>query len=265
MDAFRAAIRQLLPLPIRLALRRAPAIALHPWLPRPARASDRLAFPHLQAERRTPLRRPGTTYGAAWQRAKEVNVARAAELLDGVVVAPGACFSWHRCIGPPVFWRGFMPGPELRGGRLEAGDGGGLCQAANLVHWLALHAGMNVVERHRHPIDLFPDHDRTAPFGSGATVLYPHRNLRFLNPLDQSVLFELEIAAGHLVGRAKLERDPEARWELVERDARFLRESGQVLRCNRLLRRRVGPDGTFEELVAVNRATVAYPVEEGSE
>jgi vancomycin resistance protein VanW len=259
--ALRRAARALLPFGLRTALRRWPAALAHALAPPPPRAGDRAPFPHVQCARETPLRRAGTPYEAALQRGKEQNVRRAAALVDGAVVGPGETFSWHRYVGPPIAARGFVPGPELHGGRLHAGLGGGACQVANLVYWLALHAGMETVERHRHELDLFPDHDRTAPFGSGATVYYPHRDLRFRNPGPHGLLLALEVHDGVLRGSARLTGDPGVRWELVEREPRFTREDGAVFRSNRLVRRRLdGAGGAVEEPIAVNRARVLYPV-----
>src|SRR5512140_1624551 len=141
LGAARALARRLLPLGIRVAIRRAPAALTHALRPEPPRAVDRAAFTHLQCRRSTPLRRPGSPYGEAMQLGKERNVALVAGLVDGAVVAPGSEFSWHRYVGPPVRGRGFATGPEIRAGKLQEGIGGGACQVANLVYWLALHAG----------------------------------------------------------------------------------------------------------------------------
>ena len=46
--------------------------------------------------------------------------------------------------------------------------GGGLCQLANLLYWMALHTPLAVVERHHHSFDPFPDENRTLPSGRAA-------------------------------------------------------------------------------------------------
>lgn len=261
-DALRRAARAVLPFAVRAALRAAPAALAHALRPAPgAPAVDRDAFDHVQCARATPLARAGAPYPPALQAGKERNVRRAAALVDGAVVGPGEVFSWHARVGPPLRMRGFAPGPEIHDGRLVAGVGGGACQVANLVFWLALHAGMELVERHRHDLDLFPDHDRTAPFGCGATVFFPARDLRFRNPGSAPVLLELRVAGGSLAGAARVTAPPAARWEVIERDHRFVREGDAVFRENRLLRRRVGAGEGAEELVAANRARVLYAVE----
>lgn len=246
-----------LPFPIRVGLRRVPASLI--WLkrPRPERASEH-DFPHVQARRRTPLRRQSTLYADRLQRAKEHNVARAAQLMDGVVLQPGASLSWHDVIGPPVRARGFVPGPELHADQLAEGGGGGLCQVANLAAWLAVHAGLELPTRHRHGLDLFPDEARTVPFGLGATVFFPTRDLVLRNPHDQPVRLGFQIVEGHLVGEARLASPLDTSFHVEERDARFERIDGVVYRFNRLVR--VHEHG--EEPLWSTRARVAYPVSE---
>ncbi|HEX9399348.1 MAG TPA: VanW family protein [Anaeromyxobacter sp.] len=259
--ALRRGARRLLPFGLRTALRRLPAALAHAVAPDPTKTADRAPFAHVQCRRETPLVREATPYAAALQAGKETNVRRAAALVDGALVGPGASFSWHRHVGPPSAARGFAPGPEIHEGRLVAGLGGGACQVSNLVYWLALHAGMEIVERHRHDLDLFPDHDRTAPFGCGATVYFPTRDLRFRNPGPEPLLLELCVEDGALRGAARFQHDPGVRFEVIERDHRFFREGDAVVRANRLVRRRLGPYGEVaEEPVAENRARVLYDV-----
>ena len=258
----RQRLRRTVPFGLRVGLRRLPAAAAWLLSARPIRGAA-AEFPHVAAARATPLLRQSTAYAPELQAAKEHNVRRAAELLDGVVVPPGGELSWHRIVGPPVRARGFVPGPELHEGALALGGGGGACQAANLVFWLAIHAGQEVVERHRHGLDLFPDEDRTAPFGCGATVFYPTRDLRIRNPLDQPLLLRLWVSDGHLRGEARLGRDPGWTWTIEEAGHRFARRADGVWRTNRLLRRAVAADGrTHTHILCDNQARVTYSVPE---
>ncbi len=96
--------------------------------------------------------------------------------------------------------RGFAEGPELHGEELESGDGGGLRQVANLLFFQAVNAGLEVVERHRHALDLFPDDSRTVPFGCGATVFFPKKDLRLLNTGGSPLTLRPSIADGALHG-----------------------------------------------------------------
>lgn len=251
--------RRVVPVPVRVALTQWPdVLALLTLEKLPV---DGAAHGHVVCARSTPLRRERTAYAEALQRAKEHNVARAAQLLDGLVLAPGALFSWHRHVGPPVRLRGFLPGPELHDDHLEAGDGGGLCQVANLLFWLALHAGFTIVERHRHALDLFPDDSRTVPFGCGATVFFPRKDLRFSNANAVPASLHLSVHGGALHGEVRTAAPLPFRVELVEQRHRFVRRDGVTWRENSLYRRWHEAGGVREEWVADHSARVGYEVE----
>lgn len=240
-------------------LRRMPAF----WLeaPRLARRGPP-AGDHVLAAASSPLRRDAMVADEALQAGKERNVAVAAARLDGLRLAPGATCSYHHAVGWPSRLRGFRPGLELHDGAKAVGIGGGACQVANLVYLLAVRGAMNVTERHRHSLDLFPDDGRTVPFGCGATVFFPWADLRFVNPLDQPVSLHLTVAGGRLHGALRCARAPGLDVELYEVGHRFVREGDLVFRENQLRRRirdRVG-DLLVDHALADNRARVAYPV-----
>ncbi|HLJ55921.1 MAG TPA: VanW family protein [Chthonomonadaceae bacterium] len=217
------------------------------------------------ARHESPLRRAGCAADPILQAGKERNVALAAGRIDGIVVGPGKVFSYHRAVGRPSRLRGFRPGPELHDGRLSQGIGGGCCQVSNLLYLLALCSGMKIIERHRHGVDMFPDHGRTVPFGCGATVFYNYADLRFENPLDRPVALRLRIAGSHLVGEVWTDVDPGWTIEVYEADAQRYRDGDAWIRENRV-RRRICRDGAVlsDEEVAHNRARVLYAqTEEG--
>jgi len=116
------------------------------------------------------------------------------------------------------------------------------------------------VERHRHGLDLFPDHQRTVPFGCGATIFYNYADLRFENPLPQRVLLQLRIEQRTLVAELWTENDPGWTVEVYEVDHRFFREGDAWMRENRIRRRFRLPDGTvlLDQEVAHNRGRVMY-------
>lgn len=254
-------LRDAIPFALRVTLRRAPHVLR--WAarrPQPQPPTEPEGW-HLQAARRSPLRRQGTSYAPDWQAAKEHNVRRVAELLDGVRVDPGADFSWHARVGPPIRANGFVPGPELHAEAFALGGGGGACQVANMLFQLAAEAGMQITERHRHGLDLFPDDGRDLPFGCGATVFYPLRDLRFRNPLDQALCLRFSAAGPELRGEAWLERDPGFRVELVERAHRFERADDAIWRVNHIDRRVFrGDRPPLDEPLVRNRGRVLYPV-----
>jgi vancomycin resistance protein VanW len=224
-------------------------------------------FRHLLAHHASPLDRAPGAVESGLQRGKERNVALAARCLNGLVAEPHKVFSYHRTVGRPSRWRGFRAGLELHSDTPSKGVGGGCCQVSNALYLLALSAGMKVVERHRHGLDLFPDHQRTVPFGCGATVFYNYADLRFENPLPLSVLLRFRIESRELVGEFWTTEAPDWTVEIYEVDHRFFRESGVWMRENRIRRRFTRADGVvlLDQEVAHNRGRVMYEPTEESE
>jgi len=252
----------------------------HPWLYRLAvaahrtrrRVLDRRSYPWasarpevvtgvLVAEAASPLVRAFDGVDVALQRNKRRNLELAIATLHGQVLRPGETVSFWRCVGNPKASRGFVPGLVLAHGRLCAGVGGGLCQLSNMLHWLALHTSLAVIERHHHGHDLFPDAGRLVPFGAGATVFYNYLDLRLHNPGPETYRLRLWLTDQELRGEVRADRPPRLMYQVVEEDHRFRRTSRGLVRENRLYRvacdRGTGaPAG--RELVAHNVFPVLY-------
>lgn len=203
-------------------------------------ARERLAetLPEPQYSHATPLIRNLRGDEMEWQRNKVVNLRLAVERLDGIVLQPGETFSYWRLIGKPSKRKGYREGMVLFLGQIGGDIGGGLCQLSNLIFWMTLHTPLTVVERYRHSHDVFPDSDRTQPFGSGATCAYPHRDLMLRNDTSQPFQLRLRVGETHLEGEWRAMTPPEHRYEIVERDARFDQAAwGGYIRHNALYRR----------------------------
>ncbi len=128
------------------------------------------------------------------------------------------------------------------------------------MYWLAVHGGLQILGRHRHDLDLSPDAQRDVPFGLGATVLWPHRDLVLRNLHLVGVHLGLTIEAGSLVGRLTAAAELGATWGVREERHRFVRRGGLLLRENRLVRWRRDRDGRVtESLLCAHRARVIYP------
>lgn len=197
------------------------------------------------------------------QENKIVNLRIAVPCVDGLILRPGETFSFWRCVGAPVASRGFVEGLQLSQGEVRAGVGGGLCQLANLLYWMSLHTPLEMVERHHHSFDPFPDDRRTLPFGSGAGVFYNYVDLRFRNPTDRTFQLRVWLTEEHLRGRIACDRELPSSYRIQEREHRFVRKRGRVFRTNELWRRvvdRKTGDTTATELLMRNFAEVKYPV-----
>jgi vancomycin resistance protein VanW len=199
------------------------------------------------------------------QRNKVKSLEIACSRINGVLVRPGETFSFWKLVGRPSASRGFPPGLQLSFGRLVSMEGGGLCQLSNLIHWMVLHSPLTVVERHRHSTDPFPDHRRTVPFGTGATVFYNYLDFAFRN--DSSSVYQVtaEVGPEHLRGELRCDTRPVLRYSVEERDHRFVREGDAVYRENTLWNRVTDAssgEAVGESLLMENRCRVLYDVKE---
>lgn len=226
-------------------------------------ACERLdeTLPELQCAHATPLIRNLRGDEMEWQRNKVVNLRLAVERLDGIVLRPGETFSYWRLIGKPSRRKGYREGMVLFLGQIGGDIGGGLCQLSNLIFWMSLHTPLTVTERYRHSHDVFPDADRTQPFGSGATCAYPHRDLMIRNDTSQPFQLRLRVGETHLEGEWRAMTPPEHRYEIAERDARFDQAAwGGYIRHNALYRRVFSREGAFleEQFLFTNDAIMMY-------
>ena len=223
------------------------------------REGERL--PCIQSAHATPLLRHLRGDQMEWQRNKVVNLKLAVARLDGLILHPGETFSYWKLIGKPTRQKGYREGMVLFLGQIGSDVGGGLCQLSNLIFWMTLHTPLTVVERYRHSHDVFPDADRTQPFGSGATCAYPHRDLMIRNDTDQDFQLCLRVGETHLQGEWRAMRPPERRYEVVERDARIDQAAwGGYIRHNALYRDVYDLQGNFleEQFLFTNDAIMMY-------
>jgi vancomycin resistance protein VanW len=170
------------------------------------------------------------------QQNKVVNLDLAIKHLNGFTLKPGERLSYWRAIGNPTDSKGYLPGMTLTQGKITEGIGGGLCQLSNLIFWMTIHTPLTIVERWRHSYDVFPDSNRTQPFGSGATCSYPNIDLEILNNTQESFQLELALTDTHLVGQWTSTSPLKHRYTIVEREHRIISEPwGGYTRHNTLI------------------------------
>ncbi len=218
-------------------------------------------LPELQFAHATPLRRNLRGEEEQLQENKIVNLQLAVQRLNGVILYPGETFSYWRLIGNPSRRKGYLDGMVLFLGQIGSGVGGGLCQLSNLVFWMALHTPLTVVERYRHSHDVFPDANRTQPFGSGATCAYPHRDLMIRNDTDRPFQLLLRVGETHLEGEWRSVVPPTYRFEIVERNPSIDQAYwGGYVRHNEIFRRIYKASGELleEQFLFANDAIMMY-------
>ncbi|MEO5859072.1 MAG: VanW family protein [Pyrinomonadaceae bacterium] len=200
------------------------------------------------------------------QENKVGNLKIACPTIDGLLIKPGETFSFWQQLGEATAEKGYLEGMQLSRGEVVRGVGGGLCQLANLLYWMALHTPLEVVERHHHSFDPFPDENRTLPFGSGAGVFFNYIDLRFFNPTDMTFQIRLWLTDEHLKGSIRSDVETPFSYHVLEKNHRFLQREGKNFRENEIWRevidRRTG-NRVGEELVVRNFSEVKYDLPVG--
>ncbi|WP_307861789.1 VanW family protein [Nocardioides sp. SYSU D00065] len=192
---------------------------------------------------------------------KVTNLRLAVSRLDGLVLAPGETFSFNRVVGNCTRRKGYVDGMRPSNGTAEAGVGGGICQLANLVHWMVLHSALSVVERSEHSFDPFPDRGRVLPWGVGCSIVYNYVDLVIRNDTEHAFQLRAWVGERYLHGQLRADARPRHSYRVEARDEQFLRRDGQVFRRNQIWRRvtdRTTGEEVGEELVRRNCALVVY-------
>jgi vancomycin resistance protein VanW len=195
------------------------------------------------------------------QHNKVTNLRLATSRMDGLVIAPGETFSFNRVVGNCTRRKGYLDGMKLSNGSAESGVGGGICQLANLVHWMVLHSTLTVVERSEHSFDPFPDRGRVLPWGVGCSIVYNYVDLVVRNDTEHTFQLRTWVGDRYLHGQLRTDVRPEHFFKVEARAEQFLRREGQVFRRNQIWRRvidRSSGDQVGEELVKSNCALVVY-------
>ena len=226
-----------------------------------AKSRSEVLLPYTYMSHKTLLLRRLKDVDMWLQENKVVNLRIAAKKLDGILLRPGETFSYWRLIGKPSKRKGYLPGMILKSGGFISGTGGGLCQMSNLIFWMALHTPLTVIERHRHGYDVFPDSNRTQPFGSGATCFYPHGDLMIRNDTSDTYQLVVKVGKTHLEGQWRVSDPPEYHYEIEERNHEMSLEYwGGYTRHNELYRKQFDLQGNLldEHLVVENHAIMMY-------
>jgi vancomycin resistance protein YoaR len=119
---------------------------------------------------------------------RNTNIGRAAEILDGTIVAPGETFSLNGTIGERTAENGFTTGFIISNGIFKEDLGGGVSQMATTTFNAAFFAGMTDVQHKPHSFYI----DRY-PVGREATVAWPTVDLQFRNDTPYGVLVHAHV------------------------------------------------------------------------
>lgn len=195
------------------------------------------------------------------QHNKIINLKIAVNQLNGIVLKPGETFSYWKLITKPTKRKGYVDGMVLKNGSFTTGVGGGLCQLSNLIFWMSIHTPLTIVERHRHDYDVFPDSNRTQPFGSGATCYYPHGDLMIRNDTNDTFQLKLKVGDKYLEGEWRVSSQPKFVYEIEERNHEMRPQYwGGYSRHNELYQIKYDLEGNklSEMLIVKNAAMMMY-------
>ena len=195
------------------------------------------------------------------QENKITNIMLACNKINGLIIHPGETFSYWSTVGPTGKKYGYKEGLVIGRKGMTSGYGGGLCQMANMIHWLVLNSPLEVTELHHHSDALFPDERRRVPFGTGTSVCYNNVDYRFKNNTDQDVQILVWCENGELCGELRSEREYPCRYKLVEENHHFKKEGDKYYRISQVYRiviDRLTNEELYKELILDNHSAVMY-------
>lgn len=131
-----------------------------------------------------------TSYGGSTSN-RASNVARAASLINGTILAPGDVFSFNDTVGKRTVENGFKTASEYANGQTVQGIGGGTCQVSSTLYSATLYADMQIVDRLNHMMAV-----GYIPLGQDATVSDSGVDFKFKNSSDYPVKISAYTSGG---------------------------------------------------------------------
>jgi vancomycin resistance protein VanW len=164
-----------------------------------------------------------------------VNLRLASARADRLLIRPGETFSDNLVVGSCTSRKGYVEGMRPSNGEAISGVGGGICQLANLIHWMVLHSPLQRSAA-LPSFDPFPDKGRVLPWGVGCSIVYNYVDLVVRN--DTSTTFELRtwVAERHLRGELRADRPIDTSYRVEARHEKFVAVDDEVYRRNEIWR-----------------------------
>ncbi|HSX39559.1 MAG TPA: VanW family protein [Candidatus Saccharimonadales bacterium] len=117
------------------------------------------------------------------------NLNLAADRTDGVLVPPGAVYSFNKAVGEVSGKTGYNAAYVISNGRTVLGDGGGVCQTSTTLFRAVLNAGLPVITRFPHAYRVHY-YEEESPIGFDASVFQPSLDFQFKNDTPNHVLIQ---------------------------------------------------------------------------
>lgn len=196
------------------------------------------------------------------QKNKIINLQLASKKIDGLIVNPGEEFSFWNLVGNATKRKGYKEGLVISNHQMKKGVGGGLCQMANMIHWLVLHTPLTVTELHHHSDALFPDVKRRVPFGTGTSISYKAVDYRFKNTTEYPIQIRIWLDDTFLYGEIRSVVPLNEKYKIVEEDNHYEKDEDGVFYRNSKVYRIIIDKKTNQEinkeLILDNHSKVMY-------
>ncbi len=140
----------------------------------------------------TELLGTGTTNFSGSPSNRILNIKKGADLLNGLLIAPGETFSLLDVLKPIDIEHGWYSELVIKGDKLEKEAGGGLCQVGSTAFRAAMLSGLPIVERRNHSwaISYYAYKGKA---GVDATIYDPSPDFKFKNDTDHYILWRSRI------------------------------------------------------------------------
>lgn len=196
------------------------------------------------------------------QKNKVKNLQLASLKIDGIIVNPGEEFSFWNLVGNATKRKGYLEGLVISNHQMKKGIGGGLCQMANMIHWLVLHTPLEVTELHHHSDALFPDEKRRVPFGTGTSISYKALDYRFKNTTEYPIQIRVWLDNTFLYGEIRSTVPLNEKYKIVEEDNHYAKDENGIFYRNSKVYRIIIDKKTNQEirkeLILNNHSQVMY-------
>ncbi len=134
----------------------------------------------------------GTTNFAGSPSNRIANIRRGADLVNGLLVAPGETFSLLDTLRPFDAANGWLPELVIKGNKLEKELGGGLCQIGSTSFRAAMMSGQEIAERRSHSWAV-SYYNYNGKAGVDATIYDPAPDFKFKNSTEHYILWRTRI------------------------------------------------------------------------
>lgn len=104
------------------------------------------------------------------------NLILACQAIDGTIIRPGEVFSFNDVVGQRTAEKGYKAASVYSGGETVDQLGGGVCQVASTIYYVAMLADMEIVEREEHMFLV-----TYVPRGMDATIYWGSYDFKFRN------------------------------------------------------------------------------------